>query len=114
MKPAIARRAAERYNLGPAKVRRLNKNLAHDLVSANRAYCVLCSYTVTHKERGKEHNKKFGSHGSQWCSTCRQPICESCWETWHSVPVLKLRQATDEHRTEFAARFTRRTRGRNT
>ena len=114
IKPAFVRRAAERYNLGPAKARRLHKNLPHDTVSANRAYCVLCSYAITHKAHGKEHSKKFGSHGSQWCKTCRQPICENCWETWHAAPVLKRKQPTGEQRADFSARFTRRTRERNT
>ena len=47
IRPMFARNSSERLNSGPAKTKRLNTHIGHATVTAQRAYCVLCTWTTT-------------------------------------------------------------------
>ena len=77
--PFFKRKASEQYNLGMHKAKRLNKTLRHEKVHGTPTYCVLCSWVKRGMKDGKPKTKRKGSRQVQWCSTCRQAICSSCW-----------------------------------
>ena len=109
IKPKFARNAAERFNIGSAKQLRLNDDMGHEVVAAQRAYCVLCTWTLTKRVHRKVKSRKNGSHMTQWCRTCLEPICEKCWSSWHSLETLKRRKSTDEEIQSFEESFSRST-----
>ena len=80
--------AVQKYNRPADRHRRFNTNLAYEKTRGNATNCSLCYYSETINFRKRKFQKKEGSKVVQWCECCRQPICGSCLDTWHSSRQL--------------------------
>ncbi|CDF34407.1 unnamed protein product [Chondrus crispus] len=101
IKPMFRRKAADRYNIGTHKARRLNRRIVHKKVSGTSTYCVLCSWSLRGMKDGKMKVKRKGSRQVQLCGTCKQAICTACWSEWHSRDTLKRTRPTAAEKRLF-------------
>lgn len=101
--PMFSRNAAERYNVGIHKARRLNRALPHEQVTSKATYCVLCSWDLRGMKNGKLKVKRKGSRQVQWFRVWLQAICGGCWETWHNTINLKRARPTAAEKRTFDA-----------
>ena len=88
--PSFKKNAASRFNAAHYRSKRANQGLNHTVVRVKKqSYCVLCGWSFNWRYKGKLHQKKGGNRRTTWCNVCRQAICISCWDVWHSTDVLK-------------------------
>ena len=95
------RDAANRYNSGLPKARRLNSRTEHKKVSAETTYCVLCTWALRGTKGGKPKVRRKVSRQIQWCLTCRQAVCSICWNEWHTKENSKRAQPSPAEGRDF-------------
>ena len=88
----FARNAYRKYNKAHHRSKRLNQAHNHISVKAQSCYCSLCGFTFMYRKK----TFRTGAKQNKWCMRCRQPICVSCLEEWHSEVKLSKKKASVE------------------
>lgn len=85
---------------------RLEGPETHTQIKANSTYCSLCHYHYTYEFNNKQYKKLGGCKSINWCLECKQNVCKKCWSTWHTVPVLQVREPTSEEKESWNERVS--------